>query len=136
MHEKEKNEIIELIANGELSREEILEQYDLDPATLDSLESSPECQQYKQMYLEETTKSLIENLAQLTNKLIESIQKTAEKIPPKESLDMLLKLLEKAEKLGIPLLNTGDEHNNDISLLEDEELKEVLTRHLMNKDDK
>jgi len=134
--EQKKEEILKLLAEGKVTRKYITDNYVIDGETLDRWEQSGECEEYRQSYLNKQKMNIIENLSLLTNKLIKSIEKTADDIPPKESLEMLLKLLEKAEKLGLPILDYESDDEADISLLNDTELKDILKKYFAKKDKK
>jgi hypothetical protein len=80
--------------------------------------------------LEEQQLHLLENLTDLTNRLISTIKCTIDTIPPKEALEMILKLIEKAKKIGLPILD--EQQPGKLATLSSSEL-EIILKNYINK---
>ena len=133
---KKEKKIIERLVTGDMTREEVKEAYMLDEDELHALEDNQECQHYKEECVQIQKDTLLGDLSKLTKKIIHVIDQTAEAAPPKDLLDMLLKLLDRAEKLGIPLNENNKKNSAETSILEDSDLREILKNYIRDLDEK
>jgi transcriptional regulator with XRE-family HTH domain len=134
---KKKILAIQFLLEGYLTKREIAEKLGIDSSTLRRWEQEPEFKKHKEQCLIQIKESVIKDITLLAEKLINSISRSAENIPPKESLEMLLKIIEKGDKLGLSLVNLEEsEKKEDFSTLSDEDLKNALNEYLKDSDKK
>jgi len=119
---------LQLILEGKLSKKEIADKIDVTTATIRRWEQEPEFQEHRKRCTEKIRESILNNLTLLAERLIEAIYHSADEIPPKESLDMLLKLLEKGDQIGLKL--TEKVQTDEISMLSDDELKGIIRQYI------
>lgn len=122
---------IRLLLEGNLSKKEIAGMLKIDVSTLHRWEQEPEFRKHMEQCIAAIKESITKNLTILAERLLESISRSAGELPPKESLELLLKILDKGEKLGFSLITAADKNKkDDLAGLTDKELKETIIRYL------
>jgi len=128
---KKKMTALRLLLEGNLSKKEIAAILKIDVSTLHRWEQEPEFRKQMEQCISDVRESITKNLTILAERLLESISKTAGELPAKESLELLLKILDKGEKLGFSLISTADKNKKDnLDGFSDKELKETIIRYL------
>lgn len=133
---KKKMMALQMLIEGNLNKKEIASKLNIDVSTLHRWEQEDEFKKHMEQCVAAVRESITKNLTLLAERLLESISKSAGELPPKESLELLLKILDKGDRLGLCLLaNTERQHNDDITGLTDNELKETIMRYLSENTD-
>lgn len=133
---KKKMMALQMLIEGNLNKKEIASKLNIDVSTLHRWEQEDEFKKHMEQCVAAVRDSITKNLTLLAERLLESISKSAGELPPKESLELLLKILDKGDRLGLCLLaNTERQHNDDITGLTDNELKETIMRYLSENTD-
>ena len=128
---KKKMTALRLLLEGNLSKKEIAAILKIDVSTLHRWEQEPEFRKQMEQCISDVRESITKNLTILAERLLESISKTAGELPAKESLELLLKILDKGEKLGFSLISTADKNKKEnLDGFSDKELKETIIRYL------
>jgi hypothetical protein len=132
---KKKMMALQLLIEGNLNKKEISSRLNIDVSTLHRWEQESEFKKHMEQCIAAVRESITKNLTLLAERLLESISKSASELPPKESLELLLKILDKGDRLGLCLLTKTERQNDDVTCLTDNELKETIMRYLAENTD-
>jgi hypothetical protein len=132
---KKKMMALQLLIEGTLNKKEISNRLNIDVSTLHRWEQESEFKKHMEQCIAAVRESISKNLTLLAERLLESISKSASELPPKESLELLLKILDKGDRLGLCLLANTERQSNDVTSLTDNELKETIMRYLAENTD-
>lgn len=128
---KKKMTALRLLLEGNLNKKEIAGMLNIDVSTLHRWEQEPEFRKHMEQCICAVRESITKNLTILAERLLESISKNAGELPAKESLELLLKILDKGEKLGFSLLSVADKENHrNLDAFTDKELRSTIIRYL------
>lgn len=127
---------LRLLLEGNLNKKEIAGKLNIDVSTLHRWEQEPDFKMQMERCINAVRESITKNITILAERLIESISKTAAELPPKESLELLLKILDKGEKLGLSFPASSEKTDKyDMENLTDVELRGKIRRYLEENSD-